>query len=148
MVLFVTITIANVLFYWYWAIVLHVQFLFMNFLFVCVSLWLSPSRSEAATRAVLRKVVLRNFAKSSGNHLWQSLFFDKVVGLKPATLLKKRLWHRPSPLDFVKYLKTPFFYRTPLVAASARYRWLGSSSSFQVVPVRSRWFQLVTRFRM
>ena len=108
----------------------------------CLSVCLS--RSEAATRAVLRKVVLRNFAKSSRNHLWQSLFFDKVVGLKPATLLKKRLWHRPSPLNFVKYLRTPFFYRTPLVAASARYRWLGSSSSFQIVPVRSRWFQLVT----
>ena len=112
----------------------------------CLSVRLS--RSEAATRAVLRKVVLRNFAKSSRNHLWQSLFFDKVVGLKPATLLKKRLWHRPSPLNFVKYLRTPFFYRTPLVAASARYRWLGSSSSFQVVPVRSRWFQLVTGFSM
>ena len=53
MVLFVTITIANVVFYW--AIVLHVQFLFMNFLFFCVSLWLSPSRSEVATRAVLQK---------------------------------------------------------------------------------------------
>ena len=112
----------------------------------CLSVRLS--RSEAATRAVLRKVVLRNFAKSSRNHLWQSLFFHKVVGLKPATLLKKRLWHRPSPLNFVKYLRTPFFYRTPLVAASARYRWLGSSSSFQVVPVRSRWFQLVTGFSM
>ena len=43
--------IANVVFYW--AMVLHVQFLFMNFLFFCVSLWLSPYRSEAATRAVL-----------------------------------------------------------------------------------------------
>ena len=74
--------------------------------------------------------------------------FNKVANLKPATLLKKRLWHRPFPVNFVKSLRTSFFYRTPLVAAPARYRWLRSSSSFQVVPVRSRWFQLVPRFSM
>ena len=34
-------------------------------------------------------------------------------GLRLATLLKKRLWHRCFPVNFVKYL------RTPLVAASA-----------------------------
>ena len=37
----------------------------------------------------------------------QSLFFDKVAGLRPATLLKKRLWHRCSPVNFVKFLRTP-----------------------------------------
>ena len=42
MVLFLTITIANVAFYW--AMVLHVQFLPMNFLLFCVSLFLSPSQ--------------------------------------------------------------------------------------------------------
>ena len=35
----------------------------------------------------------------------------------PATLLKKRLWHRCFPVNFVKFLRTPI-YRTPLVAAS------------------------------
>ena len=35
--------------------------------------------SEAATRGVVwKKVVLRNFAKFSGKHLYQSLFFNKV----------------------------------------------------------------------
>ena len=34
--------------------------------------------------------VFRNFAKLTGKHLCQSLFFDKVAGLRPATLLKKR----------------------------------------------------------
>ena len=72
--------------------------------------------------------------------------FNKFANLKPATLLQKKLWHRPFSVNFVKYLRTPFF--TPLVAASARYRWLGSSSSFQVVRVCSRWFQLVRRFSM
>ena len=35
--------------------------------------------------------VLRNFAKFTGKQLRQSLFFNKVEGLRPATLLKKRL---------------------------------------------------------
>ena len=40
---------------------------------------------------VLCKIgVFRNFAKFTGKHLCQSLFFDKVAGLSPATLLKKR----------------------------------------------------------
>ena len=38
--------------------------------------------------------------------------FDKVAGLRPATLLKKRLWHRCFPVDFVKFLRTPFLQST------------------------------------
>ena len=48
----------------------------------------------------------------------QSLFFNKVAGLRPATLLKKRLWHRCFPVNFVKFIRTPFLHRTPPVAAS------------------------------
>ena len=33
--------------------------------------------------------VLRNFVKFTGKHLCQSLFFKKVTGLRPATLLKR-----------------------------------------------------------
>ena len=33
----------------------------------------------------------KNFAKFTGKHLCQSLLFNKVTGLRPATLLKKRL---------------------------------------------------------
>ena len=36
-----------------------------------------------------KKDVLKNFAKFTGKHLLQSLFFNKVAGLRPATLLKK-----------------------------------------------------------
>ena len=45
-------------------------------------------------RCSKKKDVLRNFAKFTGKHLWQNHFFNKVAGLKPATLLKKKLWHR------------------------------------------------------
>ena len=55
------------------------------------------------------KGVLRNFTKFTAKHLCQSLFFNKVGGLRPATLLKKRLWHRCFPVNFVKFLRTPFF---------------------------------------
>ena len=53
-----------------------------------------------------RKSVLIDFAKFTRKHLWQSLFFNKVAGLRPATLLKTRLWHRCFPVNFAKFLKT------------------------------------------
>ena len=37
-----------------------------------------------------------------------SLIFDKVAGLRSATLLKKRLWHRCFAVNFAKFLRTPF----------------------------------------
>ena len=58
---------------------------------------------------VLWKRFLKNFTKFTGKHLCQSLFFNKVAGLRSATLLKKRLWHRYFPVNFAKFLKTPFF---------------------------------------
>ena len=55
-----------------------------------------------------RKGVLRNFSKLTGKHLFQSLFFNKVAGVRPETLLKKRLWHRCFPVNLAKFLRTPF----------------------------------------
>ena len=42
-------------------------------------------------RCSVRKNVRRNLAKFTGKHLCHSLFFNKVAGLKPATLLRERL---------------------------------------------------------
>ena len=50
-----------------------------------------------------KKGALRNFAKFTGKHLCQSLFFNEVAGL-----VKKRLWHRCFPVNFAKFLRTPF----------------------------------------
>ena len=58
------------------------------------------------------KGVLRNFAKFTGKHLCQSLFFNKVAGLRPGTLLKKGLWHRCFPVNFAKFLRTLFLQNT------------------------------------
>ena len=54
-----------------------------------------------------RKSVLRNLAKFTGKHLCQSFFFNKVAGLRSATLSKKRLWHRCFHVNFAKFLRTP-----------------------------------------
>ena len=35
-------------------------------------------------------------------------FFNKVTGLRTATVTKKRLWHRCFSVDFVKFLRTAF----------------------------------------
>ena len=50
----------------------------------------------------VRKGILRNFSKFTGKHLCQSL--------RPATLLKKRLWHRP--VSIVKFLRTLYLQKT------------------------------------
>ena len=64
-----------------------------------------------------KKSALENFPKLTGKHLFQILLFNKVVGIRSVTLLKKRLRHRVFPVNFVKFSRTPFF-RTPLAAAS------------------------------
>ena len=51
--------------------------------------------------------VLKKLAKLTGKHLCQGLFFNKVAGLRPVTLLKKRFWHRCFPVNFAKFLRTP-----------------------------------------
>ena len=61
-------------------------------------------------RCSVRKGVLRNFAKFTEKHLYQSLFFNKFAG--PATLLKKRLWRRCFPVNVTKFLRTPFLQNT------------------------------------
>ena len=71
------------------------------------------SRSEV----FFKKGVFKNFAKFTGKHLCQSLFVNKISGLRPATLLKKKLWHKSFPVNFMKFLRTPFFIEHLLVGA-------------------------------
>ena len=63
----------------------------------CTLIWYRSS----LPKGFCRKGVLRNFAKFTGKHLCQSLFFNKVAGLRLS--------------------KNTFFHRKPLVAASAEY---------------------------
>ena len=80
-------------------------FYFMFSTFLIITVLLRSIRPEV----FYEKSALRNFAKFTGKHLCQSLFFNKVARLRTATLLKKRLRHRCLPVNFVIFLKTPFF---------------------------------------
>ena len=64
---------------------------------------LLPSRNieAVALRCSLKKVFLEIWQNSQENTC--------ARGLSPATLLKKTLWHRFFPVNFVKFLRTPFY---------------------------------------
>ena len=38
--------------------------------------------------------------------------FSKKLQARPAILFKKRLWHRSFPVNFAKFLRTPFLHKT------------------------------------
>ena len=68
-------------------------------------------------RCSMKKSILKNFKKFIDKHLCQSFFFNKIAGLRSATLLKKKIRHRCFPVNFVKSLRTSSS-RTPPVTAS------------------------------
>ena len=69
--------------------------------------WLFLILTEAATRGVLcKKVLLEIWQNSQENNC------AKVSFLINLQALKKRLWHRCFPVDFVKFLRTPFLQNT------------------------------------
>ena len=53
-----------------------------------------------------------NFAKIHRKTPVPGLFCNKVAGLAPSALLKRRLWHRCFPVNFVKFLRRPFSKNT------------------------------------
>ena len=68
--------------------------------FKIISLQVELLYSEAANGGVLREKVFLKSARA---------FFDKVAA---GTLLKKRLWQRCFPVNFVKFLRTLFLQNT------------------------------------
>ena len=70
-------------------------------------------RTKAATRGVLlRKLFLEISQNSQENTCTRVSFLKKVAGLRPATLLKKRLWHRCFLVNFGKFPIIPFLQNT------------------------------------
>ena len=63
-------------------------------------------------RCSVRKGVFKIFAKFTRKYLCQNLFFNKVSGLRPVTLLKKRLWYNFFTVKFAKFLRAPFLQNT------------------------------------
>ena len=67
----------------------------------------SRSRQNQPPGVFYKKGVLKNFTKFT-----ESLFFNKVAGLRPETLLKKSVWHRYFHVNFAKFLRTRFLQNT------------------------------------
>ena len=65
-----------------------------------------------------KKGVLENVAKSTGKHLYQSLFFNKVADLNLRLYKKAKILAQVSFCKFCEIFKDIFFYRTPPVTAS------------------------------
>ena len=92
------------------------QYCTSNFLVQCClrRTWTTLSIRFSYAEAVVRrcsvhKGVLKSFTKFTEKHLCQSVFLNKVAGLRPLTFLKKRLWHRYFLVNFAKFLRAPFF---------------------------------------
>ena len=64
--------------------------------------------SQVQSEVFYKKGVLKNFAKFTLKHLYQSLFLNKNAGLRHATLLKQKLWYRSFSVSSAKLLGTPY----------------------------------------
>ena len=56
----------------------------------------------------MKKGVLRNFTKTTGKHLCQSLIFSKVAGLRSTTFLKETLAQVLSS-EFCEFFRNTLF---------------------------------------
>ena len=66
-------------------------------------------------RCSIKRSVLKNLENSQENTCARAAF-SIVAGLRPADLLKNRLWQRCFSVNFAKFLKTAFFFEN--------FRWL------------------------
>ena len=91
------------------------------------------------------KNTLQKQPKFTGKRLCQIRVFNKVAGLRPATLLKNKLYHKCFPVNFLKFLRTPFsqkssgqlltlFYWTSPDAASDSFRFPGCKFLKKEIP--------------
>ena len=62
-------------------------------------------KEEVAERCSVKKVFLETLQNLQENTCARISF---LIKFRPATLLKKRLWHRCFRLNFAKFLRTPF----------------------------------------
>ena len=106
-------------FLFFFKVIIFFFFLFLD-LYELFSFWMNMILLRSSRPEVfVKKGVLTNFAKFAVKHLFQSLFFNKVAGLRLATLLKKKLWLRCFPVNFENFLRRPFL--------AEHLRWLLSS---------------------
>ena len=68
-----------------------------------------PTFRSSHLKCSIKKAVLKMFAIFHRRARVLESFFNKVAGLRPATLLKKRLQHRCLSMRIAKFLRTPIF---------------------------------------
>ena len=83
-------------------------YLFIHLFTYSVAFFISESEA-VAQRCSIKKVFLKFSQNSQEKNLRRSLFLNKIAGLRLLILLKKRLWHKCFPVNFVKYLRIPIF---------------------------------------
>ena len=91
-------------------------------------------RQKQSPRGALQKGAPGNFTRTTGKHSCQGLSFNKSVGGRPTTLLKKRRQDRRPPVNSVKSPRTLSFYRTPtMVSCGCFYTKTKSSLIFSLI---------------
>ena len=81
----------------------------------------------------VKKSVLRNFAKFTGKHLCQSLFFNNVAGLRPATLLKKETLAQVFSSEFFEISKNTVSQNTSGRLLLCRRSWYSCHHQIQYI---------------
>ena len=97
--------------------------------FRCWRSSIPPNTKSSHPDVFCEKGVLRNFAKFSGKHLCQDLFFNKVAGA--CNFIKKEALVQVFSCKFCETSKNTFFYRTPLVVAP------------ETRPLRAEWYKVL-----
>ena len=78
----------------------------MNNIYLKIHLDGTENNRSSHPEIFCKKYVLKKFPKSTGKHLCQGLFFNKIAGIRPATLLDSGTG--VFSVNFAKYLRAPF----------------------------------------
>ena len=70
------------------------------------------SITRSSYRKCSSKKVFLKICQNSQENTCVGIFFNKVAGLRSATLLKKRLWHRLFSCEFWQIYKNTFLQNT------------------------------------
>ena len=89
---------ANSKYFW-WRTIIHVD------AFCVIIIYPIYSNRSSCPGVFCKKGILKNFTKFTGKHLCQSLFLIKLQALGPDI---RRPWQRCFPVNFAKFLRTPF----------------------------------------
>ena len=104
---------------------------------LCSQRWLKSNRSlvnifiqNQSPGCSVKKGVLKNFTKFTGKHLCQSLFFNKVAGLRPATLLKRDSGADVFSCEFWEIFKNTIFIEHLWMTAYVYSKWVINLENF------------------